>query len=103
MPKFKFFPSDWTPDDKLIEWAYSKGLSDKQIAEQTELIGLHEFNPMRSCARRTWQKWILNSIRYGHVTPSVTRDYRRPTELSESERKADAAKAVAQMEIYRNR
>ncbi len=84
MPKFRFFPESWTPDDKLIEWAHSKGLSDKDIADQTELIKFHEFAPMRSCARRTWQRWITNAIRYGHVTPSVQREHRRPESNPES-------------------
>lgn len=89
MPKFKFFPEDYELDDKLLKWTKGKGLSDKQIEDQMERIKMHEFSPMRSCPRRTWQRWIMNAIDWGRVVPSVTREYRQPQTLSEEQRQAD--------------
>ena len=89
MPKFKFFPEDFIPDAKLMAWCKDQGLSEKQVTEQLEAIMDHEFQPMRSCPIRTFRRWIRNAIEWGHVVPSVTRQYRRPQELSEEQRRAD--------------
>ena len=87
--KFKFFPTDWEPDQKILDWAKDKGVSEKQVLEQLEEIRDHEFNPMRSCPVRTFRRWIRNAIKWGHLVPSVTREYRKPQELSEQQRQAD--------------
>lgn len=92
MSKFKFFPEDYELDEKLTEWTKKKGVSDTQIIEQLERIKIHEFQPMRSCPRRTWQRWIMNGIDWGRIVPTVQRDYRRPQELSEEQRRADILK-----------
>lgn len=97
MPKFRFFPEDWTPDQKILDWAKAKGVSEKQVMEQLEEIKLHEFQPMRSCARRTFQRWINNGIRWGHIVPSVTREYRQPEALSNEQREQDNEKFKEQM------
>lgn len=100
MPKFKFFPEDWTPDQKILDWAKAKGVSEKQVMEQLEEIKLHEFQPMRSCARRTFQRWINNGIRWGHIVPTVTREYRQPHEPSEQEKERDLDLFKKQMAEY---
>ena len=103
MSKFRFFPDDFEVDSKLMAWCKKQGLSEKQVSEQLERILDHEFQPMRSCPTRTFRRWIRNAIQWSHVTPTVQKEYRTPQELSEDERKRDAAKAIAQMEMYRNR
>lgn len=100
VPKFKFFPEDWTPDQKILDWAKAKGVSEKQVMEQLEEIKLHEFQPMRSCARRTFQKWINNGIRWGHIVPSVTPQYRKPEDLSDTERERDKQLFEEQMKKF---
>ncbi len=64
------------PDEKILKWAHDLGLSDAQITDQLERIKDHEFNPMRSCPTRTFRRWIRNAIQWGHVTPTVKREYR---------------------------
>ena len=89
MSKFKFFPEDWEPDQRVTDWCHAQGLSDKQIAEQLECIKDHEFSPMRSCPTRTFRRWIRNAIKWEHVTPTVQKEYRRPQELSQDQRQRD--------------
>ena len=94
MTNFKFFPEDWEPDQKLMDWCKAKGLSEAQIAEQLECIKDHEFKPMRSCPVRTFRRWIRNAIKWEHVTPTVQREYRSTQcELSEIEKRIEAKKA----------
>ena len=92
MPKFKFFPEDYELDAKLTEWCHAQGLSDAQIADQLERIKDHEFQPMRSCPVRTFRRWIRNAIKWEHITPTVQKEYRRPTELSDKQKQADILK-----------
>ncbi len=87
--KFKFFPEDWHPDQKIMSWCRDKGLSDKQVIEQLEEIKDHEFQPMRSCPNRTFRRWIRNAIKWGHVTPSVQKEYREPEKISDAQKQAD--------------
>ncbi len=89
MSKFKFFPEDWTPDQKIMEWCFKQGLSEKQIEEQLECIMDHEFQPMRSCPNRTFRRWIRNAIKWQHVTPTVQKEYRTPEQLSAEQKQAD--------------
>ena len=94
MAKWRFFPPDWEPDEKILKWAHDLGLSDAQITDQLERIKDHEFNPMRSCPTRTFRRWIRNSIEWGRVVPTVQRDYKlfddtppTPEEKAEEQRK----------------
>lgn len=85
MSRFRFFPEDWEPDEKIIAWCRGKGISDKQIAEQLEEIKDYEFQKMRSCPNRTFRTWMRNAIKWGNVTPAVQPNYRKPQEVSKEE------------------
>lgn len=92
MTKFKFFPEDFEPDAKLMDWCAKMGLSENQVNDQLERIKDHEFQPMRSCPVRTFRRWIRNAIQWGHVVPTVRRDYRKPEKLTDEQRKRDIEK-----------
>ena len=77
------------------------GLSDKQIAEQRELIGDHQYKRMMMRPDACWRNWIKNGIKWENITPTVNKEYRRPAELTPEQRAIDAEKAVAQMDNYR--
>lgn len=97
MTKFKFFPEDFSLDAKLLKWTTEQGLSEKQIADQLDRIKDHEFQPMRSCPTRTWRRWIRNAIKWEHVVPSLTKEYRKPEKLSKEQREQDKQKFNDQM------
>ena len=99
--KFYFMPEDWQLSAKLLKWTKDMGLSDKQIAEQRELIGDHQYKRMMMRPDACWRNWIKNGIKWENITPTVNKEYRRPAELTPEQRAIDAEKAVAQMDKYR--
>ena len=86
MPKFTFIPSDWQPDDKLIEWTKSKGLTDAQIVDELESIKDHQYKTPRIREAACWRNWIKNGIRWGRIETVSTSQYRRPPKETEQDR-----------------
>ena len=101
MTKFYFIPEDWILSEKLLKWTKDMGLSDKQIAEQRELIGDHQYKRQMMRPDACWRNWIKNGIKWENITPTVQKEYSRPAELTAEQRAIDAEKAVAQMDNYR--
>ena len=85
----KFVPEDWILTDKLRAYAKSKGLTDKQIADQEEGFRLCQFPRTILCWDRAWMRWIRNAIEWGKVVPCTTREYRKPAEVSEEQLQKD--------------
>ena len=103
MPNFKFIPEDWTLSDKLRDWTKKKGLTDECIEDEIESFMDHQYKVAKSRPDACWRNWVKNGIRWGRIETVSTSQYRRPQEISEEQRQADAAKAVAQMDEYRRR
>jgi len=101
--KFYFIPENWQLSAKLQKWTKDLGVSDKDIIEQRELIGDHQYKRQMMRPDACWRNWIKNAIKWGNLTPMTHSDYRRPDELTPEQRKLDAEKAVAQMNEYRQR
>jgi len=101
--KFYFIPEDWQLSAKLLKWTKARGLSDKQIAEQREAIGDHQYKRAMMRPDACWRNWIKNAIKWEHVMPEMRVEYRRPEELSPEQKKRDNDLAVAQMAEYRSR
>ena len=101
MTGFRFIPEDWQLSDKLRDWTHSKGISDSQIEDMLEDFKNHQFKRVMYRPDACWMNWVKNSIRWGQVVPTVQRELRRPDEISEEQRKADAAKAWAEMNRLR--
>ena len=93
--KFYFIPENWQLSAKLLKWTKDMGLSDKQVAEQRELIGDHQYKRMMMRPDACWRNWIKNAIKWENVTPTVQKEYSRPAELTPEQRKQDAEKAEA--------
>jgi len=93
----KFVPNDWLLTDKLRDYAKSKGLTDATIDDQEEAFRLCQFPRKILCWDRAWQRWIRNAIEWGKVVPVQQKQYRRVEELTEDERREDAAKWAADM------
>ena len=93
--KFYFIPEDWQLSAKLLKWTKDRGLSDKQIAEQRELIGDHQYKRQMMRPDACWRNWIKNGIKWENITPTVQKEYSRPAELTAEQRAIDAEKAEA--------
>jgi hypothetical protein len=93
----RFVPNSWQLNDRLRDYAKSKGLCDSQIDDQEEAFRLCQFPKQILCWDRAWQRWIRNAIEWGKVVPTRQPNYRKPVEVSEEQRKADAAKAWTEM------
>jgi hypothetical protein len=76
-----------------MEHARSLGLSDKQIAEELEKCRDHQYKRLMIDPDACFRNWLRNAIKFGDVVPATVREYRKPEELSDDQRKADAAKA----------
>lgn len=92
MSKWFFVPEEWEISSALRKWAYGKGLSDRQIDELEEAFRDHQFKRPMMRADACFRNWIRNAIKWGDVTPAVTKQYRRPEELSNEQRQADLLK-----------
>jgi hypothetical protein len=93
MTRFYFIPDDYEPTATTMAKARSLGLSDKQIAEELEKCRDYQYKRPMIDPDRCFRNWLRNAIKFGDVVPATVREYRKPEELSEDQRKADAAKA----------
>lgn len=90
-----FCPEEFEPDTKSMTFARSKGLTDHQIQEQVEAMKDYEFRRRRTEWQRVFRNWIRQGISWGNIVP--VRRRRMPQEVSEEQRKADEAKAWAEL------
>jgi hypothetical protein len=93
MSRFYFIPDDYEPTAKTLERARSLGLSDKQITDELEKCRDYQYKRPMIDPDRCFRNWLRNAIKFGEVVPATVREYRRPEELSDDQRRADAAKA----------
>ncbi len=93
MARWYFVPDDWEMSDELRQWTHTKGLTDKVIEEEIESFKDHQYKRPMMCADRCWRNWVKNGIKWANITPSVKKEYRGIEELSEEQKKADAARA----------
>lgn len=96
-----FCPDDWQMSAELRRWTLSKGLTDAQVDEQLESFRDHQYKRPMKRWDACWRNWIKNAIKWGDVTPVAAPRYRTTSELSEEQRKADAAKAWQEMNRLR--
>ena len=101
MTRFYFLPEDYEPGSKTLDLARSLGLTDKQVADQLDKCKDHQYKRPMMDPDRCFRNWLRNAIKFGDVVPSVQYNQRRPEEISEEQRKADAAKAWAEMNRLR--
>jgi hypothetical protein len=85
----RFVPDSWQLNERLRDYAKSKGLNDPQIEDQEEAFRLCQFPKQILCWDRAWQRWIRNAIDWGKVIPARQPNYRKPQEVSEEQRKKD--------------
>jgi hypothetical protein len=62
----------------------------------------HQYKRPMSRPDACWRNWVKNGIKWGNITCTAPREYRGISELSEDQRKADAAKAWAEMKKLRS-
>ena len=98
MTRFYFIPDDWVLSDKLRKWTHEKGLSDKQIEDIIEDFRDHQYKRPMMRPDACWRNWVKNAIKWEHVTPTTQKEYRRPQELSEEERRREARKGEENLE-----
>ena len=101
MTRFYFLPEDYEPGSKTLDLARSLGLTDKQVSDQLDKCKDHQYKRPMMDPDRCFRNWLRNAIKFGDVVPSVQYNQRRPEEISEEQRKADAAKAWAEMNRLR--
>ena len=99
---FYFVPDSFVLTEDLKDFARKQGLTDNQIEEQEEKWRDHQYKRAMRDPVRCWRNWVRNSIKFGDVTPTVQHQRRGPVELTEEERKADAAKSWAEMNRLRS-
>jgi hypothetical protein len=90
-----FCPEDFEPDEKSMKFARSKGLTEAQIEDQVDAMKDYEFQRKRTEWQRVFRNWIRSGVEWGKIVP--VRKRRMPEEVSEEQRKADAAKAWAEL------
>lgn len=64
----KFCPENYKPNQRTIEFAKSKGLSDKQIAVELEKMMDHEFRRGYTDWNRVFRNWVRKAIEIGSVS-----------------------------------
>jgi hypothetical protein len=101
MSKFYFLPEDYTPTNKTLALAKSLGLSEKQVTEQLDKCKDYQYRRQMIDPDRCFRNWLRNAIKFGDVVPATVREYRKPEEISEDQRKADAAKAWKELNRLR--
>lgn len=94
---FYFVPDSFVLTDDLKAFARKLGFSDRDIEQQEEKWRDHQYRRAMRDPVRCWRNWCRNAIKFGDVTPTATPQYRGISEISEEQRKADAAKAWAEM------
>lgn len=93
-----FCPDDFEPSEKSRTFAKQKGLTDEQITDQVESMRDWEFTKKRTDWDRVFRNWIRQGIDWGRITlMSQPRKYRQPEECTDEQRKADEAKAWAEL------
>ena len=96
-----FVPETWTLTDKLKDYARSKGYTDKHLIEEEEKFRLCQFNRVMKDWDRCWQRWVLNSIKWGEVVPATNPVYNKPQELTDAQKAEDLRKWEADMKRLR--
>jgi len=77
-------PADWKPDDRLVAWCRSKGLSDRQIASETE--GFVDYWAGEGKTKVDWTATFRNRIRSaldkGRIVPGGATSTPDPAEAA---------------------
>ncbi len=99
--RFYFVPESFVISDELRQWTLDLGYTESDIKNEEEKWRDHQYKRPMMDPVRCWRNWARNAIKYGHVTPTVKREYRGLEQVSEEQRKADEAKAWAEMNRLR--
>lgn len=94
---FYFVPDSFVLTEELKDFARNLGLTDGQIDEQEDKWRDYQYKRAMRCPVRCWRNWVRNAIKFGDVTPTRAYKPRQVQELTDAERKADAAKAWAEL------
>ena len=100
MKRSYFVPDSWNPREKDIEWCVKEfKVSTDEALRQVTLMRDYEFKRGYSDWNRVLRNWYRKAEQLG--TFERERVMRKPAEYTEEERKADAAKAWAEMNRLR--
>lgn len=101
LKRYYFCPDDFVLTPDIEQWAMQTFKVDKkEVYRQLELMRDHEFLRPYSSWDRVFRNWMRKAEDF--QTLRRERQYRRPEELSEAQREADAKKAWAELNRLRS-
>lgn len=100
MKRSYFVPDDHEVTPEQTQWAMTEfNITEAEVQRQTEIWRDHEYKRAYMDWNRAWKRWFRQAEKYDALKRE--RQLRQVEEISEEQRKADAAKAWAEMNRLR--